>query len=304
MATTAPATTPATDSETFRDPNIREEYHRKRNWRPFRIALYYVFIIPFLLIWLIPIFMTLITSVRSLDDITLNGPFTWPSEFHWDNFPEAWRDGGLSVYMRNSFIITIPALIISLGLSSLAAFALARFRFKGNLIIYFTFVGGSLLPFQILMLPVYRLANTLNLYDTYWALIIFHGAFQIGFCTFVLRNFIRTIPGEIFDAARIDGAGEFRIYRQHVLPLILPALAALATLQFTWIFNDYLWALILVQRDSLKPVTTGLASLKGEFIQAYNIQFAGTLIAVVPTVLLFIFLQRYFIQGLTMGSGK
>ncbi len=279
-------------------------YVKKRNWKPIRIGIFYIFIVPLLLIWLIPIFMTLITSVRSLDDITMNGPFSWPSEIELSNFSEAWSMGGLSHYMANSFIITIPALIICLSLSSLAAFALARFRFKGNLVIYFTFVGGSLLPFQILMLPVYRLSNTLNLYDTYWALIIFHGAFQIGFCTFVLRNFIRTIPGEIFDAARIDGASEFRIYRQHVLPLSLPAMAALATLEFTWIFNDYLWALILVQRDKLKPVTTGLASLRGEYIQAYNIQFAGTLIAVVPTVLLFVFLQRYFIQGLTMGSSK
>ncbi len=279
-------------------------YRKRSNWKPLRIAFYYAFLIPLLLIWLVPIFMTLLTSVRSLDDITLNGPFSWPSSFEIENFSEAWSSGGLNRYMLNSFIITIPALIICLSLSSLAAFALARFKFKGNLIIYFTFVGGSLLPFQILMLPVYQLSNTLNLYDTYWALIIFHGAFQIGFCTFVLRNFIRTIPGEIFDAARIDGASELRIYHQHVMPLSLPALAALATLEFTWIFNDYLWALILVQRDKLKPVTTGLASLRGEYIQAFNIQFAGTLIAVVPTVLLFIFLQRYFIQGLTMGSGK
>lgn len=279
-------------------------YRKKRNWKPVRIALFYLFVVPLLLIWLIPIFMTLLTAVRSLDDITLNGPFSWPTSFEIDNFSQAWNTGGLSQYMLNSFIITIPALFICLSLASLAAFALARFKFKGNLIIYFTFVGGSLLPFQILMLPVYRLSNTLNLYDTYWALIIFHGAFQIGFCTFVLRNFIRTIPGEIFDAARIDGASEFRIYRQHVLPLTLPAIAALATLEFTWIFNDYLWALILVQRDELKPVTTGLASLRGEYIQAYNIQFAGTLIAVVPTVVLFMFLQRYFIEGLTMGSGK
>jgi multiple sugar transport system permease protein len=297
----------ATSSTTVPAPNVigsRVEYRKRRNWRPLRIAVFYLFVIPFLLIWLIPIFMTLVTSVRTLDDMTMNGPFAWPSTIEWGNFPEAWNNGGLSRYMRNSFIVTIPALIICLSLSSLAGFALARFNFKGNLVIYFTFVGGSLLPFQILMLPVYRLANSLNLYDTYWALIVFHGAFQIGFCTFVLRNFIRTIPGEIFDAARIDGASEFRIYRQHVLPLTLPAIAALATLEFTWIFNDYLWALILVQRDGLKPVTTGLASLKGEFIQAYNIQFAGTLIAVIPTVLLFVFLQRYFIQGLTMGSGK
>lgn len=286
------------------DSADRYTYVRRRNWKPVRIALFYLFIVPLLFIWLVPIFMTLITAVRSLDDITMNGPFSWPSEIRLENFSEAWTMGGLRHYMANSFIITIPALIICLSLSSLAAFALARFKFKGKLIIYFTFVGGSLLPFQILMLPVYRLSNTLNLYDTYWALIIFHGAFQIGFCTFVLRNFIRTIPGEIFDAARIDGASEFRIYRQHVLPLSLPAMAALATLEFTWIFNDYLWALILVQRDKLKPVTTGLASLKGEYLQAYNIQFAGTLIAVIPTVLLFMFLQRYFIQGLTMGSSK
>lgn len=277
---------------------------QRRNWRPFRIALFYIIIIPAMLIWLVPIIMTLVTAVRSREDITVNGPFSWPTEFRFENFTEAWNMGGLSHYMANSFIITIPALIICLSLSALAAFALARFRFRGNLIIYFTFLGGSLLPFQILMLPVYRLSNQLKLYDTYWALIVFHGAFQIGFCTFVLRNFMRTIPGEIFDAARVDGASEFRIFRQHALPLSLPALAALATLQFTWIFNDYLWALILVQRDKLKPVTTGLASLKGEFIQAYNIQFAGTLIAVIPTVLLFAFLQRYFIQGLTMGSGK
>lgn len=277
---------------------------QRRNWRPFRIALFYIIIIPAMLIWLVPIIMTLVTAVRSREDITVNGPFSWPAEFRFENFTEAWNMGGLSHYMANSFIITIPALIICLSLSALAAFALARFRFRGNLIIYFTFLGGSLLPFQILMLPVYRLSNQLKLYDTYWALIVFHGAFQIGFCTFVLRNFMRTIPGEIFDAARVDGASEFRIFRQHALPLSLPALAALATLQFTWIFNDYLWALILVQRDKLKPVTTGLASLKGEFIQAYNIQFAGTLIAVIPTVLLFAFLQRYFIQGLTMGSGK
>ena len=181
---------------------------------------------------------------------------------------------------------------------------LARYRVRGNLLICFTFVGGTLLPFQILMLPVFRLSNGLGLYNTYCALIVFHTAFQLGFCTFVLRNFVRTIPGEIFDAARVDGAAELRIFFQHVLPLSLPSLAALATLEFAWIFNDYHWALILVQKDELKPVTTGIAALMGEYQRAWNILFAGTLIAIIPTVLLFGFLQRCFIQGLTMGSGK
>jgi multiple sugar transport system permease protein len=292
---------------------------RRFSWRA---LVFYLFTVPLVLIWLVPAFTALVTSVRSFDDIVSNGYWTLPESIELGNFGEAWTNGGLSTYMANSFIITLPALVITLALSSMAAFALARFHFRGNLVIYFTFVGGTLLPFQILMLPVWKLSNVnlaapevfgvrlfdlgFNgvLYNTYWVLIIFHAAFQLGFCTFVLRNFMRTIPGEIFDAARIDGASEFRIYRQHVLPLSLPSIAALATLEFTWIFNDYLWALILLRDTKLKPVTTGLSSLMGEYQRSWNILFAGTLIATVPTILLFIFLQRYFIQGLTLGSGK
>jgi multiple sugar transport system permease protein len=146
----------------------------------------------------------------------------------------------------------------------MAAYALARFKFRGNLLIYFMYVAGTMLPFQILLLPVFRLTNSLGLYNTYGALILIHTAFQLGFCTFVMRNFMRTVPGEILDAARVDGCGEFRIYWTIMLPLSLPSLAALATLEFTWVFNDYLWAIILLQSDSLRPVTAGLATLQGQ----------------------------------------
>ncbi len=296
---------------------MREE--RRFSWKT---PIFYLFALPLVLVWLVPVGLALLTSLRSLDDMTKHGPLSWPSTIIWGNFNTAWNDGGLSTYMKNSFIITIPALILTLFLSSMAAFALSRFKFRGNLIIYFTFVAGTLLPFQILMLPVWKLSNwnffapsfgghklfdlgiNGTLYNTYWVLIIFHASFQLGFCTFVLRNFMRTIPGEIFDAARIDGANEFRIFGQHVLPLTLPSLAALATLEFTWIFNDYLWALILIRDDKFKPVTTGLNSLMGEYQRSWNILFAGTLIATIPTIILFLFLQRYFIQGLTLGSGK
>ena len=271
---------------------------------PWRTLVFYIVVLPLVLVWLIPIFTTLLTAVRSLDSLVAQGPWSIPPSIELGNFKEAWNNGGLSHYMKNSFIITIPALIGMLLLSSMGAFALARFQFRGNLLIYFTFVGGTLLPSQILMLPVWKLANFLNLYNTYWVLIIFHTSFQLGFCTFVLRNFMRTIPGEILDAARIDGASELRIFGQHVMPLSLPSLAALATLEFTWVFNDYLWALILIRDDIKKPVTTGLESLMGQYQASWNILFAGTLIATVPTILLFIFLQRYFIQGLTLGSGK
>jgi multiple sugar transport system permease protein len=133
---------------------------------------------------------------------------------------------------------------------------------------------------------------------------LIHTAFQLGFCTFVLRNFMKTVPSEIFDAARVDGCSEFRSYWQIMLPLSLPALAALATLEFTWIFNDYLWAIILLQSDTLKPVTAGLATLKGQFNTDWPVITAGAIIATLPTLIVFVFLQRYFIQGLTLGSNK
>lgn len=258
------------------------------------------------IIWLLPFFSALLTSVRTMDEISLNGFWRIPglNELTFQNFSDAWESARVSRYLGNSFLITLPSLAATLFLSSLSAFALARYRFKWALPLYFMFVAGTMLPFQILLLPVFKLANELRIYDTHWALIIIHTAFQMGFCTFVLRNFMKTVPGEILEAARVDGCSDFRIYWQIMLPLSLPAMAALGTLEFTWIFNDYLWAIILVQNSALKPVTAGLASLQGEFTTNWPLITAGSLIAIVPTLIVFAFLQRYFIQGLTLGSGK
>jgi multiple sugar transport system permease protein len=256
------------------------------------------------LIWLLPMFASLITSFRTMDDISINGFWSIPEEFTLTKFEDAWKAARIRQYLLNSFIITIPSLGGMLFLSSLSAYALARFRFRGNLFFYFMYVFGMMLPFQILLLPVFRLTNKLGLYDTYGALILIHIAFQLGFCTFVMRNFMRTVPGEIMDAARVDGCGEFRIYWQIMLPLSLPSLAALATLEFTWVFNDFLWALILLQSDALRPVTAGLATLQGQYVTDWPLITAGALLATLPTIFVFTFLQRYFIQGLTLGSGK
>jgi multiple sugar transport system permease protein len=258
----------------------------------------------FTLLWLVPVFASLVTSFRTMDDISIHGFWSIPSVMTFDKFEEAWKAAHIRQYLLNSFIITVPSLVGMLFLSSLTSYALARFRFRGNLFFYFMYVAGMMLPFQILLLPVFRLVNKLGLYDTYGALILIHTAFQLGFCTFVLRNFMRTVPEEILDAARVDGCGEFRIYWQIMLPLSLPPLAALATLEFTWVFNDFLWALILLQSDALRPVTAGLATLQGQYVTDWPLITAGALLATLPTIFVFIFLQRYFIQGLTLGSGK
>jgi len=276
--------------------------HHSRQ-RVLRILLY-IFLVVFTLLYMMPLFSAVVASLRTQDDISLNGFWSIPEEFTFQNYPEAWVDGRVNQYLLNSFIITIPALTATIFLSSLSAFALARYRFPGNRLIYFMYVAGTMLPFQILLLPVFILTNKLGLYNTYWAVIMIHIAFQLGFCTFVLRNFMRTLSSEIMDAARIDGASEFGIYWRIAMPLSLPGIAAVATLEFTWIFNDYIWALILIQDDALKPVTAGLAGLQGQFSTNWPLVVAAALMAAVPTLIIFFALQRYFIGGLMLGSGK
>lgn len=264
----------------------------------------YAFLIGLTVLWLVPMIAAGITSFRTMADINANGFWSIPSEISFDNFERAWNQANVSKYLGNSFLITIPSLFFMLFLSSLSSFALARYKFRWNLPLYFMFVAGTMLPFQILLLPVFRLANTLGLYDTHWSLIIIHTAFQMGFCTFVLRNFMKGVPSEIFEAATVDGASDFRQYWQMMLPLSLPAMAALGTLEFTWVFNDYLWALVLIRSDTLKPVTAGLSTLQGQYVTDWPLITAGAILATLPTIFVFVFLQRYFIQGLTLGSNK
>lgn len=270
---------------------------------PWRI-LGYIILVMIALLWLVPVFSTILTALRTMDDIRMRGFWSLPRPLVLGNFKQAWELGGLSRYLPNSFIITLPSLILTLSLSSLSAYALARFRFRGNWLIFFLYVGGMMLPFQVLMLPVFRLTDALGIYDTYWGLIAFHTAFQLGFCTFLLRNYMRTVPGEIMEAARMDGCSEFRVWWQIMMPLTLPAIAAVATLEFTWIFNDYLWSLVLLRSDAFKPVSAGLAVLQGQYVMQWTVISAGALLAAVPTILAFIFLQRYFIEGLTLGATK
>jgi len=264
----------------------------------------YLFLVAVTLIWLVPIFIAVITSMRTNADIMSHGFLAMPKTVDLKSYIEAWQRGGLHKYLPNSFIITMPSLVLTLLLSSLGAYALARFKFKGRTFFYFLFVGGTMLPFQILLLPVFKLSDALGIYDTYLSLIAIHTAFQLGFCTFVLRNYMMTVPIQVMESARIDGCTELGIWGKIMLPLTLPAFAAIATLEFTWIFNDYIWPLVLIRTAEKMPVTTGLATLQGQYVQDWTVIISGALLATVPTLIVFIFLQRYFIAGLTLGSSK
>ncbi len=258
-----------------------------------------------LLIWLLPMVAVLITSVRSTEELSEGNYWGWPKHFAmFDNYREALTTSPMLHYFWNSVLITVPAVVGSIALAAMAGFALAIYRFRGNSTLFATFVAGNFVPVQVLMIPVRDLSLQLGLFNTVSALILFHVSFQTGFCALFLRNFIKQLPFELVEAARIEGANEWTVFFRIVLPLIRPALAALAILVFTFVWNDYFWALCLTQGDDAAPITVGVAALKGQWTTAWNLVSAGSILAALPSVAMFFAMQKHFVAGLTFGATK
>lgn len=255
-------------------------------------------------LWLLPIALVLVTSVRSFDDIAANGLGSLPHSFTLDGFRQAWVDGGQQRALINSMLVTVPTVLITLTLASMAAFALSRYELPLRRTLLLLMLGGNLLPPQILLIPVSRISESLGLYDTLYALIGVQIGFGVGFYVFVLYGFMRSLPVEIQQAAVIDGASPWQIYARIVLPLTKPALAALSALSFTWIFNDLLWAITVLRTDSQMPITASLIGLQGQYVSMWNVIAAGSVIAAAPTVLVFLRFQRHFVAGLNLGAVK
>ena len=269
-----------------------------------RIALYTILTIT-ALVWLIPLVTSIYTAIRTFGDTTQYGPWSFPPHaITLANFSQAWVQGGFSQYFLNTFLVVIPSIVLMLLGSSMTAYVLARHEFRGRKFLYITYVAGMLLPYQVLIIPVYWLSNELNIYDTPMALIAIFTTFEFGFCTFVLYGFMRGIPKELTDAAFVDGASAFQVWWRIILPLCRPALATLATLEFTWKWNDYLWPITLISDSRWFTVTAGLGQLQGEFVNNWNEITAGALLVAIPTLIVYVALQRYFIGGLLVGSNK
>ncbi len=294
----------------------------RRRLRPQRILLH-AFLIVVSIAWLVPLLYALYTALRPVSDTIQHGYVSLPSTLTLDNFINVWSLAKLPYYYVNTLIVVIPAVILALFLASLVAFAVSKFTFRFNLLLLMMFTAGNLLPPQVIIVPLYWLYLAIPLpnlahlplyggfpsdnglmYDQYFGVILIHVIFQTGFCTFVLSNYMRTISKELTEAALVDGAGVWTIYRKIILPLCTPALAALATLEFTWIYNDFFWALMLMSTGVKRPITSALQNLQGAFFVNNNLLAAGSLLAAIPTVIVFLALQRQFVRGLTLGSTK
>jgi multiple sugar transport system permease protein len=270
---------------------------------PLRQRAYHAILALLLALWLLPLAGVALTSVRSIDDITRGNIWGWPTEFRlFENYAAVLTGSHMPQFILNSFLITLPVVVATVALSSMAGFALAKYRFRGNRLLLAIFIGGNLVPFQVLTIPVLDLmADGLGIYDTRWALVLFHTAFQSGFATLFMRNFIRELPDTVIDAARVEGIGELRIFLHIVLPLVRPAMAAVAVLIFTFVWNDYFWALILAHSNDARPVTSGVQALRGMWLASWHLVSAASLLAALPPAVVFFLMQRHFVAGLTLG---
>jgi multiple sugar transport system permease protein len=290
---------------------VRPATTTRRRRRP-RLLLY-AFLTLMAVTWLFPLLWAVYTALRPYADTLANGYISLPTSLNFDNFVNAFNQARFPTFYLNSLIIAIPAVIITLFVASMVAFAVSRFRWRFNLFFLMLFTAGNLLPPQVIIVPLYRLYlllpfpwadNGKLLYDQFQGTILINIVFQVGFCVFVLSNYMKTLSHELTEAALADGASVWRIYWNVILPLCRPALAALATLEFTFIYNDFFWALLLMKTGDKRPITSALNNLQGQFFTNTNLLAAGALLAAIPTILVYIALQKHFISGLTLGSSK
>ncbi|WP_217241491.1 carbohydrate ABC transporter permease [Streptomyces sp. AC555_RSS877] len=280
--------------------------------RPARVLLH-LFLAGASLAWLGPLLWALYSAMRPYAETSEKGYVSWPDKLSFDNFTNAFTQSDMGHYFVNTLIIAVPAVLVTLFLSSMVAFYVSRFDFRINLFLLLVFTAGNLLPQQVIITPLYRLYLLIDLpgitmsgklYDSALGLVLIHVAFQSGFCAFVLSNYMRSLPHELTEAALVDGASVWRMYWQIVLPLCRPAMAALATLLSIWIYNDFFWALVLISTGENMPITSALNNLTGAYFTDPNLVAAGALLTAIPTLIVYFVLQRQFVSGLTLGANK
>ncbi len=297
----------------------------RRRLRPAR-AILHAFLIAMVVLWLFPLFWAVYSSLRPISDTIQRGYVSWPSSLSLANYQTVWTEAEIPYYYINTLVIVVPGVILTLLLASMVAFCCTQFSWRFNLIVLMLFTAGNLLPPQVIIVPLYWIylntpiamlgsidigqfsfavfSDNNLLYDQYVGIILIHVVFQTGFATFVLSNYMKTITKEITESALVDGANVLRIWWSVILPLCRPALAAMATLLFTFMYNDFFWALILLSHGNKRPITTALNNLQGEFFVNNNLIAAGALLACIPPILVYILLQKHFVAGLTLGSTK
>ncbi len=264
-------------------------------------ALFYGILIALVMIFLVPMYMALITSLKEPADINLITAWKLPSKINFSSFDQAFALLKNDVF--NSLILTFSATVISALIGSINGYVFSKNKFKGSEIIFTLLLFGMFIPYQIILIPLFQLLKGIGLYGSLSGLITAHVIYGIPIVTLLFRNFYDQIPVSIMESGRLDGAGYFGLYYRLILPLSIPGFVVVGIWQFTQIWNEFLWGITLTRPES-NPITVGLSQLAGGQAVSWNIPMAGAFLAAIPVLLIYVFLGKYFIKGLLSGSVK
>ncbi|MCB0076938.1 MAG: carbohydrate ABC transporter permease [Anaerolineales bacterium] len=263
--------------------------------------LLYLPLIVITLFFLLPLYVVVVTSFKSFDEVSLQRMWQLPSGINFDNFRLAWEQ--LAPHLWNSIKLVVPAALLSSALGSLNGFVLAKWKFPGADIVFPALLFGMFIPYQAVLIPLVQFMRTIDLYGGLPGLILTHVIYGIPITTLTFRNFYAAIPSELIEAARIDGAGMLQTYWNILLPISIPAFVVVLIWQFTAAWNDFLFAVVLTNPSNW-PITVALNNMAGSQIIQWNVQMAGAFLAALPTLLVYIFLGRYFLRGMLAGALK
>jgi raffinose/stachyose/melibiose transport system permease protein len=255
-------------------------------------------------IWIAPFVFIIFTSLKSTAEVMDSSAFAPPQVLATDNYSEAWERGRFGITVVNSAIISFIKVPLGLAVSSMAAYVLARMKVPGGKFVFLAVVFGTMIPFQVMLAPIFGVVNAFGLIDTYPGVILPYIAFGVPSQVFILSGFFKAVPKELSEAARIDGASHFTIYRRIFLPISVPALAALFIIDFVNTWNEFAMALVLLQDRNMWTLPLGLMSFQGQFSRDYGQLNAAIVMTVLPAVLVYMIFQRYFVSGLTSGAVK
>ncbi len=267
-----------------------------------RKIITYIIIIFLALAWLLPVFSVIQAAVKSPEQFNSSSFFHFPTEFAlFENFKKAIQRWKLQEFYINSIIYSVVGGIITIIAASMAAFSIVRLKPKFNFLLFLIIYSGTLFPFQMYLIPLYKIFNQTGLYDTKTGMILVYSALAIPFSLFVYRGFYSTIPKEIEDAAMIDGCNSFQLYTRIFLPQSIAPTAVVALFQMSWIWNDLLFGMVLTRTGNARPVMVSLASMSGVSGGIIPYIMSGVIFTSLPTILLFILLRRYFISGMVLS---
>lgn len=252
---------------------------------------------------LLPLLLVLGNTMRTTRQI-FQEPAGLPTSINFDSYVRAWQEASFNIYFFNSLLITISSVLLATAVSALAAYILGRYIFFGSKFLLAFFMAGLMLPFRLAIVPLFMMLNNIGLVDSRLGVILVYAATGVPFSIFILAAFFRQLPQELAEAARIDGAGEFRIFGQIMLPLVRPALATVAVFQFVPLWNDFFYPLILLRSTEKWTLAVGMTRFFGEFQTDWSTLFAGLVITTLPLIILFLLATKQIITGLTAGIGK